>query len=163
MKKNIILSLFVICHLIFVISALAAAVPQHINYQGVLRDKAGALQTGSFSMHFKIFDNSSGSGSALYDSGAKTVVVNQGIYNVTFEATPTLFNGANRWLEVVVEGDAMSPLLKINSVAYAIMAASAESATYAATAGSANTANSAIPRKTYLGLCVLDKSSISLL
>lgn len=114
-----ILSLFVICHFSFVITAPAVAVPQVINYQGVLRNAANALQTGNFSMTFKIYDDAT-AGTALYDSGAKTIFVSSGIYNVTFEATPTVFNGGDRWLEVTVQSDVMAPRMKINSVAYAI-------------------------------------------
>ncbi len=113
------------------------AVPQYINYQGVLRDAAGNLQTGNnFQMTFKIY-NAETNGTAVLTNGPKTVVVNHGIYNVTFEATPTIFNGDDRWLEVTVNSDAMTPRLKINSVAYSIRAGSAEAADYAKTAGTA--------------------------
>lgn len=141
MKKYVLLALFAIGILSFVIAAPAAAVPQAINYQGILRDNAGNLQTGSYSMTFKIFDNSDGTGTAKYTKGPSNIVVSGGIYNVSFEVTSAILAG-DRWLEITVQSDTLLPRLKINSVAYAIASGTAETASYAVTAGNADTVDS---------------------
>ncbi|MFC1496185.1 hypothetical protein ACFL52_02090 [Candidatus Margulisiibacteriota bacterium] len=117
--------LFIILGLIIICSA-AGAVPQYINYQGILRDSNGDAQTGTFSMTFKIYAAETG-GTAVYDSGATSVSVSNGLYNVQLGTVDsTVFTGADRWLEVTVAGDTLSPRLKINSVAYAITASNVE-------------------------------------
>lgn len=142
----LILLSFVLFNLSFVIPAPAGAVPQYINYQGVLRAKtSGALQTGTFTMRFKVYDAET-SGTAVFDSGNTSVAVDSGIYNVRLGAvnSSTIFEGSDRWLEVAVVDpttgttDTMTPRLRINSVAYALkadLATTAESATNALALG----------------------------
>jgi hypothetical protein len=137
--KKLIIGLSV---LLFVVTATAIAVPQFINYQGMLRDSAGDLQDGTFNMTFKIYSASSG-GTMVYDSGSTSVTVSNGLYNVELPATSSVFDGNNRWLDVTVGTDTLSPRLKINSVAYAITADSVGSADYASVAGTATNAASA--------------------
>jgi hypothetical protein len=124
MKKNIIITLLGLGILMFGFAA-EAVVPQYINYQGVLKDSAGNPLTGDYSMVFKIYDAVSG-GTAIYNATgtATTVAVSEGLYNVQLgpvDAT-TVFTGQNRWLDIKVGGEQLSPRLKINSVAYAITA-----------------------------------------
>jgi hypothetical protein len=141
MKKTLI----VLTILFAIAAAAAAAVPNLINYQGILRDKTtGALQNGTFSMIFKIFDQET-LGTAVYNAAgaAKSVPVSNGLYNVELGPVSnptTVFNGNERWLEITVGTDKLSPRLKINSVAHAIRADVATTATSATTAGSASTA-----------------------
>ncbi|MBI5701151.1 hypothetical protein HZC34_04800 [Candidatus Saganbacteria bacterium] len=128
--KNIIYTLLVIGIWSLVICAPAAAVPQYINYQGVLKDAAGNLQTGTYSMAFKIYGAAAiGTGTVLNsDSAARSVSVSSGIYNVSIEATNSVFNGTDRWLEVTVGSEVLSPRLKVQSSAYAITSGNAVTA-----------------------------------
>lgn len=152
MKKNIIIALFGFGILIFGFAGQAVAVPQYINYQGILRDVDGNLQDGTFPMVFKIYDAET-FGNEEFSSGATDVSVSNGLYNVRLgPVTSSIFDGDIRYLEIQVSSDILSPRLQINSVAYAIMAASAEVATtaqtadtavYAANSGTATTAASA--------------------
>lgn len=135
MKNKLMITLLVLG-----VAAIAFAVPQYFNYQGILRDSAGDLQTGDFSMTFKIYNVESG-GTAAYDSGATTVTVSNGLYNVELPANASIFNGDAKWLEVTVGSDTLAPRLKINSVAYAIRAENAVTAESATTADTADNAD----------------------
>ena len=126
--------------------ALAGAlVPQYINYQGILRDSAGNLEDGTFSMIFKIYDAET-SGTAVFNAAGNTttVSVSNGLYNVRLgPVDSSVFDGSDLWLEVTVGSDTLSPRLRINSVAYAITADLAETANYAAVSGTATDAANA--------------------
>lgn len=105
-----------------------AAVPDHINYQGILRNLAGDLQTGTFSMTFRIFDEVTGGNELLIDE-QNNIKVSNGLYNAEVGTiTGAIFDGGDRWLEVEVEGEVLAPRLKINSVAYAWQAENAATA-----------------------------------
>ncbi len=124
----------------FTMVAFAGAlVPQYINYQGILRDSAGNLEDGTFSMIFKIYDAET-LGTAVFNAAGNTtsVPVSNGLYNVRLgPVDSSIFDGSNRWLEVTVGSDTLSPRLRINSVAYAITADTVDgiSASTEATAG----------------------------
>jgi hypothetical protein len=122
-------------------ATMAFSVPGYIHYQGMLRNAAGDLQNGSFSMTFKIYDTApAGTGTALL-TDSQTIQVSNGLYNAQIgPVTAAIFDGSNRWLEVTVDGDILAPRLKINSVAYSINTGNAD---YAAVAGTATTAATA--------------------
>lgn len=104
------------------------AVPQFINYQGVLRDDQARLVTGSKSMTFKLYDAASG-GTALWQLTTAEVVVSNGLYNI--KLGPLGYNelgSGSRWLEVSIGSEILSPRLELLSIAYAITAGSAETA-----------------------------------
>ena len=134
MKNKLMIAL-----LILGVATIAYAVPQYFNYQGILRNSAGDLQNGTFSMVFKIYDQLT-DGTAVYNAAGSTtqVSVSNGLYNAQLPATAAVFAGADRWIEVTVDGDVLAPRLKINSVAYAVQT---ENADYATTAGTATNAD----------------------
>lgn len=140
MKKLILLCMISL----FIAASAGAQVPQYMNYQGILRDSSGNLQDGTFSMVFKIYDAET-SGNAVYNSAgtATNVTVSNGLYNVQLTANASIFDGGDRWLEIAVEGDTLSPRLKINSVAYAIRAEAADTATTATNANYATLSGTA--------------------
>ncbi len=70
----------------------SADIPQIINYQGKVIDTAGtSIADGDYVMRFQIYDASSG-GSPLWDSGARLVSVNSGIFNVLLGQKPPGFH-----------------------------------------------------------------------
>lgn len=149
MKKTLIGIAFVIGYLSFVITAAAVAVPGYINYQGLLRDSAGNVVTGTKSMTFKIYDSLTG-GSARWTMTDSAVSVSNGLYTVKLgPLTSTDVGTGSRWLEVVVGSETLTPRLEILSVAYAITAGSVASVDYATLAGTATTAASADTLDTY--------------
>lgn len=134
MKKLILLTI------LLSLSLPVFAVPAYINYQGVLKNSSGALQNGTFELTLDIYSAETG-GTAAFSKTISNVTVSDGIYNVALGPITnptTVFDGTDKWLEVTVGTDTLSPRLKINSVAYAI------TASYAITAESATTANTAI-------------------
>ncbi|MBN2058290.1 MAG: hypothetical protein JW782_05805 [Candidatus Saganbacteria bacterium] len=141
MKK----SLLVIGFCALVLSLTAAAVPQYINYQGVLRDSAGDLVTGNKSMTFTLYDASTG-GSSLWTMTSSEVAVNNGLYNVKLGPLNSSHLGAgSRWLQVAVGSDTLSPRLEVLAVAYAVTAGSAESASTVSGYSVGSTGNNIIP------------------
>ncbi len=126
--------------MILLLAATAFAVPNNINYQGVLRDSSGNLVTGSRSMVFSLYDQSTG-GTALWSLTSSEVAVANGLYTIQLSGvTPSVLGSGDRWLETAVEGTALTPRLKLASVAYAVTTGSAD---YAAVAGTATTAATA--------------------
>ena len=97
------------------------AIPQKINYQGYLTDNTGNPINGTRTMTFKIYDAASG-GNELW-SETKTVSVENGLFNVILgevnPISPDIFTpGARRWLELVVEGNPLSPRTEITAVGF---------------------------------------------
>ena len=123
-------SIFLTGLLIFIFSLAAAAVPQYLTYQGVLRDGTGNPVTGTKAMSFTIYDAAT-NGNIIYDQGESPISVSNGSYTVqlgSISNATTVFDGSAQYLEVKVDGVALSPRLKINSVSYAIRADYATSA-----------------------------------
>jgi hypothetical protein len=118
----------------------AEAIPALINYQGEVRDSQGNPLDGIYTMQFRIY-SASDTGSALWGE-QQSVDVNNGIYNVYLGAGAkitggddlgaTIFSSGDRWLEVNIEGETLSPRQRISSVAFAFRAAEA---LYSETAG----------------------------
>ncbi|MFC1767126.1 hypothetical protein ACFLZ2_01045 [Candidatus Margulisiibacteriota bacterium] len=111
-------------------SAVLAAVPEIMTYQGRLVDDTGEAQNGSFNMEFKLYNVESG-GSALWTEAISNVPVTDGRFNVILgETTPVPsaeFTGQDLWLGINVAADGeMVPRMKVTTVGYAFRAYSAD-------------------------------------
>jgi hypothetical protein len=110
--------------------------PRLLNYQGYLTDTLGnPITNPSVSMTFAIFDAVS-SGSQKWSEDQSTVSVDKGIFNVLLGGvTPVpdsvLKAGADRWLELTVNGQTLAPRTRIVSVPYAYSATYSDTALYA--------------------------------
>ncbi|MFA5113466.1 MAG: hypothetical protein WC529_04110 [Candidatus Margulisiibacteriota bacterium] len=128
---------------LMVLAFAAAAVPQYVNYQGLLRDSGGLLINGNKAMVFKLYDAET-AGNLLWTMTSAEVKVSGGIYFVQLgPLTASELGAGRRWLELAVGGETLSPRMEILSVAYAVTAdnaATAGTANYAALSGSASTA-----------------------
>ena len=106
-----------------------AQIPMMINYQGQLTDDMGVPLNGTYSMAFYLYDVAV-DGSAIWSEPHPGVEVANGIYNVQLgSVTPFAvddFDGAERYLEVVVAGETLSPRQRLTSVAFSIKAAVAD-------------------------------------
>jgi hypothetical protein len=92
---------------------------QLFTYQGFLQE-GGDLANGSYNLAFKLFNAASGGaqvGSTLTMDG--TGVAN-GLFTVELNFGATAFPGADRWLEIVVNGTTLVPRVKINATPYSI-------------------------------------------
>ncbi len=103
--------------------ALSSNVPQLINYQGRLTDGAGDPVTGNQSIRFKVLNGDTPGASVLW-SETQTVTVTDGVYHVLLGSvnpmSQYLFKGPNRYLEVEVNGETLSPRQQLGSVPYAM-------------------------------------------
>lgn len=107
-------------------------------YQGRLNDTNGPV-TGSANLTFRIFTAASG-GAQLWQEITNGVPVTNGLFTVELgTVTPIIgpvFDGTDRWLELVVNGTPLTNRQKLAPTPYAIRAANAGAA---ATAGTATT------------------------
>lgn len=98
-------------------SAVAAASPQKIQFQGKLLDTANNPRNGSFDLTFRLFNVPTG-GTALWTETQSGLAVNNGVFEASLGAvtalTANLFGGASHFLEVEVAPDpAMTPRLPL--------------------------------------------------
>jgi hypothetical protein len=107
------------------LSASSSAAPPTIGHQGVLLDAAGAPLNGTISLSFRILAAATG-GTSLWAETHPAVPVVDGTYAVELGSITafgaTLFDGSERWLEVSVDGELLSPRQRISSVPYALHA-----------------------------------------
>jgi len=124
----------------------AGAVPQTINFQGILKDSAGKPINGTVNLTFSIYDSVSG-GTARWSEVQNGVTVEAGIYSVQLGSVNpidySIFDGSTKYLGVKVGDEELTPRLPMISVPYAFRAASAEVATNANYATLSGTASSA--------------------
>ena len=96
----------------------AQGVSQPFTYQGYLRQGGAPLNNPSQSMRFRIYDALTG-GTALWDSGALTVNVSNGLFTVQLNPPVSIWTGADRFLEIQVGATTLSPRVRIGSTPYA--------------------------------------------
>jgi hypothetical protein len=96
----------------------AQGVTQPFTYQGYLRQGGAPLNNPSQSMRFRIFDALTG-GTMLWDSGALTVNVSNGLFTVQLNPPVSVWTGADRFLEIQVGATTLSPRVRIGSTPYA--------------------------------------------
>jgi phage baseplate assembly protein gpV len=102
------------------------SVPNLIDYQGKITDSSSNPITGTVSIEFAIYEESTG-GIALWTETHSSVEAIYGLVHVQMGSETTfgddLFDGSERWLSINVNSDGeMTPRLRIVSVPYAIYA-----------------------------------------
>ncbi|MDA3814219.1 MAG: tail fiber domain-containing protein [Candidatus Cloacimonetes bacterium] len=119
--------LFIIILLFTSLCLWAQNVPQTIDYQGRLADSDGNYLNGVITVNFLIF-NVETYGTPLWIETQDVSIAN-GIFHVqlgSVAAFPsTLFDDADRWLELEVGGETLSPRTIVASVPYSIKAETA--------------------------------------
>jgi hypothetical protein len=96
----------------------AQGVSQPFTYQGYLRQGGAPLNNPSQSMRFRIFDALTG-GTMLWDSGALTVNVSNGLFTVQLNPPVSVWTGADRFLEIQVGTTTLTPRVRIGATPYA--------------------------------------------
>jgi hypothetical protein len=96
----------------------AQGVTQPFTYQGFLRQGGAPLNNPSQSMRFRIFDALTG-GTMLWDSGALTVNVSNGLFTVQLNPPVSVWTGADRFLEIQVGTTTLTPRVRIGATPYA--------------------------------------------
>lgn len=117
-------------------AAAQAQVPSGIGYQGRLFDPLGTPKAGVVNLEFAIFDSEApGTGTPIWCESHPNVGLSDGYYSLrlgdgapctppTSIPLPAAFGATNRYLELKVEGGALSPRQKIMSVPFAYVATS---------------------------------------
>ena len=138
--RNIICALS-ICLCLGVLGA-SADVPHFINFQGNLTDAIGHPISGTRTIQFTIYSDSTVP-YYLWTETQPSVEITDGLFRVSLGVVtalpPTLFDGTTRWLGIRVSPDAgeLSPRQKIVSVPYSYRTLRADTANYALNAFSA--------------------------
>jgi hypothetical protein len=96
----------------------AQGVTQPFTYQGYLRQGGAPLNNPSQSMRFRIYDALTG-GTALWDSGALTVNVSNGLFTVQLNPPVSIWTGADRFLEIQVGATTLTPRVRLGATPYA--------------------------------------------
>ncbi|MHC4250912.1 MAG: hypothetical protein ACYS9X_17430 [Planctomycetota bacterium] len=115
----------------FLVTLAACAVahaqaPTLINFQGKLSETDGTPVTGSPNIGFAIYDTETG-GTPVWTQGPASVSVNKGLFSVILNGiTPDILNHTACWLEMEVDSEIMSPRQQLVSVAFAQVAADAD-------------------------------------
>jgi len=123
MKKGIL----VLGVLISILSLHAYAIPQQINFQGRLVSSDATPITEPTDVTFRLFPSESNPGGQIAEDSKNIMPDKTGAFSVLLSFEASAFNGDDRWLEVVVEDQQLSPRSKIASVPYAYRAITAES------------------------------------
>lgn len=109
----------------------ASAVPGGVQVQGVLTTSSGVPAPGPLTVTFKVWTAETG-GTALYTWPSQEVQVTAGLFDTVLAAAPAgVFDGADRWLEIAVQGEPPLPRRPFRSVPYALVAGRAETAVLA--------------------------------
>lgn len=93
-----------------------------MTYQGSLKD-GGLPANGTYNMRFRLCSAASGGGTILQtfpNVGTVAVSVANGLFTQELTFNTIHFDGADRWLEIEVNGTTLVPRLKINSTPYAV-------------------------------------------
>lgn len=108
-----------------------ADVPKFISFQGSLSDSSGPV-SGSRTMLFSLYADSTG-GDALWDELHWTVELSDGLFSVLLGTIDTLrielFDGQLLWVEIVVQGETLSPRVALSSNPYSFRSENASFAT----------------------------------
>jgi hypothetical protein len=136
MKTKLIVSFFCLLSVYCLLNTAYcfSAVPNLINYQGVLKDSTGVPVDNDVIMVFSIWDDST-NGSKLWEELQSIVHVNHGLFNVLLGgSTPiasAMFDGIVRYLQVQVNTSVLQPRRRLVSVGYASHSEYADTAEYA--------------------------------
>jgi hypothetical protein len=95
-------------------------VESKINYQGQLTDDAGDPLNGTYDMGFLFYDSAIGGSQVGSTITENDVEVTDGLFSVKLDVDQADFDGQGLWLEVMVEGETLSPRQEILPVPYAL-------------------------------------------
>jgi hypothetical protein len=114
-----------VCTLLTVLLLSACTLEPITSYQGILTDAGGnPVADGTYSAEFRLYDVSTG-GTALYTE-ARTLTVDGGLFDTTIGSSdvPTELYAEQLYLEVVIEGEVLTPRQALRGAPYAFSLAS---------------------------------------
>ncbi len=110
-----------------------SAVPPVVSYQGQILDSIGTpVPDGYYSFTFSIYDAPVG-GFSLWTEAQDSVFVKDGFFSTLLGTitplTDSVFGGANRYLQVALDGVVQSPRAQLTSVAYSLRVGTVDGST----------------------------------
>ena len=103
-------------------------IPHDITYIGYLEDADGNPVSDTLGMEFKIYDAETG-GSVLWSYSCSVSIINGRFSVILTGIPPDVFTGGTeRWLEVTIAGETLSPRTKLTSVGWSYLAEQADNA-----------------------------------
>lgn len=112
----------------FVLSLLASSTvqaqsspPQLVKVKGFLTDESGGKPDGTVSMIFDLYEAAAG-GTPLTSSGVQAVEVKNGVYEVSLLMPESALGGADRFIEIIVAGEVLSPRVPLTRTSFGYMA-----------------------------------------
>jgi len=139
MKTFFTLSFFLV---LTTLSALAQT-PRKMHYQGVLNDQNGNPINGVRSVEFRLYDTLE-TGTPLWSQGPQNEQMNRGMFNAVLGPFPEEIDfSIQYYLELVVEGDVLSPREALASAPYALRSAKSDSSKHANKSNHANNSDHA--------------------
>lgn len=120
---------------LFATGAALAEPPNDMAYQGLLRDSGGQPLAGPVNLEVGIWD-AAVAGSALYRESQTGVALQGGVFHILIGTGSILegvldantFSAPDRYVEVTVNGETLTPRQAISSAPYALQAATAGTA-----------------------------------
>ncbi len=140
MRKCVAFYLAAICLPLLALStAVPAATPTIVNYQGFLRDAGGTPLSGTYELTFAVFATPSGPEVPLWEE-TQLVTVTDGAFDVLLGSlvplTDVVFSNPTRYLSVRVESDSeLLPRMRFAAVPYAQRIGTVDGATGGAITG----------------------------
>ncbi|MEM9177400.1 MAG: IPT/TIG domain-containing protein [Myxococcota bacterium] len=118
------LSILSVASMTLAAASAVAQAPTQIPFQGMLLDAGGAPVTDVVDLDFGLHD-AIVSGTLLWSESHVGVQVIDGIYSVnlgeTAPITPAVLSGGSAFLEIVVDGETLTPRQQFRSVPYALV------------------------------------------
>lgn len=108
--------------LVLAVAVTALAVPNQMTYQGKLTDASGApISDDTATVQFQIFDKPTG-GALLLDTSMTVNTDVQGVFTAIFNGVNDAMTGGNRYLQMIVRGDTLTPRQAMTTAPYAARA-----------------------------------------
>lgn len=107
-------------------------VGEAVGYQGHLTDSAGNPLSGTYTLGFELYRESSG-GAPVFETGDVNVPVSDGLFDVALNVPQGVFDGGPLWMAIIVEGETLSPRQQIRPTPYAMSLRPGATVTQAAT------------------------------
>lgn len=130
--KLVNVAIVVFISLFIMIPSVLAVSPNTINYQGYLTNSTGDALDGTYNLTFTIFDAATG-GNSKWTESHNGVVVNNGLFTLVlgslYPILDTVFSGQDRYLQIRVGLQDISPRTLITASAYSQKVSTVDGAT----------------------------------
>lgn len=122
MLKTVVAGVVLVLAVLILLPSSYSIVPNLINYQGRLQDSVGDPVDGTYMIRFRILNSQSG-GTELWSETHPSVTITDGLFEVLLGSQgpglpQTVFSSTTAWLEIILDGDTLSPRTQFTTSAY---------------------------------------------